>query len=68
MGIDGTKPLGEWGKFIPVSNNIHLTQTNDNSRDGKAVHITTEISGLSVKVHDRFDANGNYLGSNFAKK
>lgn len=68
MSIDGTKKLGNWGKFIPVSSSIHITQTNSESNDGIGVHITTDISGLPVKLHDRYNANGNYLGSSFAKK
>ncbi len=68
MGIKGTEYLGDWGKMIPVSDTTHVTQTNENSRDGRAVHVTTNIPGTSVKVHDRFDENGNYLGSDFGKR
>ncbi|MGM0486167.1 MAG: hypothetical protein ACQESR_05325 [Planctomycetota bacterium] len=68
MGIEGTQPLGDWGKKIPVNDNVHITQTNATSRDGLGVHITTNIPGEQVKVHDRFDAKGNYLGSNFGQR
>ncbi len=68
MAIDGAKPLGDWGKKTPVNENSHITQTNHNSRDGSGVHVTTDIPGTNIKVHDRFDANGNSLGNNFAKK
>lgn len=66
MSIDGAKNLGDWGRLIPVTNNVHITQTNDLSQDGLAVHVTTKIAGMRLKVHDRFDAYGNYLGSDFA--
>ena len=60
--------MGNWGKLIPVNDNTHVTQTNKVSRDGYGVHITTGIPNSGVKVHDRFDSLGNYLGNNFAKK
>lgn len=68
MPIEGTEKMGDWGKKIPSSDNSHLTQTNENSRDGEGAHVTTNIPGTSVKVHDRYDAEGNYLGSNFGKR
>jgi len=68
MTIKGTELLGNWGKKTPVNENVHITQTNSNSRDGEGVHITTEIPGSPIKIHDRFDKDGNYLGSNFAKR
>ncbi|MDP1694469.1 MAG: hypothetical protein Q8L34_02925 [Candidatus Woesearchaeota archaeon] len=68
MPIEGTERLGDWGKKIPVNPNAHVTQTNPSSRDGQAVHITTNIPTEPVKVQDRFDAGGNYLGSNFGKR
>ncbi len=68
MPIEGTKDLGIWGKLIPVNDSCHITQTNQSSHDGYATHVTTEVPSLPVKVHDRFDANGNYLGSDFAKR
>ena len=69
MGIRGAEGLGNWGKKIPTSlDNVHVTQTNKNSDDGRAVHITTNILGTKAKVHDRYDAAGNYLGSNFGER
>ena len=68
MSIDGTKKLGDWGKLIPTTNNGHITQTNANSDDGKAVHDTTNIRGTQFKVQTRFNSDGNYLDSNFAKR
>ena len=68
MTIEGTKYLGSWGKMIPVNDTQHITQTNISSDDGKGVHITQNISGTPSKVQDRFDSQGNYLGSNFAKR
>ena len=69
MGIDGTEHLGDWGKKVPTNlDNVHVTQTNWNSRDGKGVHITTNIPGTKAKVHDRYDVAGNSLGSDFGKR
>jgi len=68
MAIEGTEYIKDWGKKIPVSDNSHITQTNNISRDGEGAHITTNIQGTNAKVHDRYDANGNYLGSNFGKR
>lgn len=68
MPIDGAVPLHNWGNLTPVNRDVHITQTNLNSRDGLAAHVTTNIPDLPVKVHDRFDANGNYQGNNFAIK
>ena len=68
MFIKETEKLGNWGKKIPVNENVHITQTNSESRDGKAVHITTNIPGTSIKVHDRFDKDGNYLRNNFSNR
>lgn len=68
MSIPGSSNMGDWGKKTPVNSNSHVTQTNSNSRDGSGAHVTTNISGTSVKVHDRFDSNGNYTGSNFGKR
>ena len=66
MPIDGTKPLGDWGKMVPVneSGSIHITQTNINSRDKLGAHVTTQKGGASI--HDSFDANGNFLGSDLS--
>ena len=58
----------DWGKKIPASDNSHITQTNSDSRDGSGNHVTTNIPGTNAKVHDRFDSNGNYTGSNFGKR
>jgi len=69
MGIKGTGKLGDWGKKIPTNqNNVHITQTNQNSKDGEGAHITTNIPGTKAKVHDRYDSKGNYKGSNFGKR
>lgn len=69
MGIEGTEYVGDWGKKIPIDlKKTHILQTNDNARDGQAAHVTTNITGTQVKVHDRFDSSGNYLGSNFSKR
>ena len=68
MGIEGTEKMADWGKKIPVNENQHVSQTNADSKDGCAAHITTEIPGMKIKVHDRLDSGGNYTGSNFAKK
>ena len=68
MSIPGVENLGDWGKMTPVNPSQHITQTNGLSRDGLGVHITTEIPGTGFKVHDRFDSNGNSLGTNFAQK
>lgn len=69
MGIDGTEKMGNWGKKVPTNlPNVHITQTNLDSRDSEAAHITTNIPGITFKVHDRFDSKGNYLGSDFAKR
>lgn len=67
MPIKGTVKK-DWAKIIPVNNDSHVTQTNNISRDGYAVHITNNIRGTQAKVQDRFDASGNYLGSNFGKR
>ena len=68
MPIDGTKPLGDWGKLIPVNDNVHITQTNAISDEGKGAHVTTNIPGERIKVRDYFDANGNFDRTNFAKR
>ena len=68
MPIDNTKTLGNWGKKSPVTENIHITQTNNQARDGKGVHVTTNISGTQAKVHDYFDEQGNFSGSGFGKR
>jgi hypothetical protein len=69
MPINGKEKLGDWGRKIPTNlKNVHITQTNENARDGEGVHVTTNIPGNPAKVHDRFDANGNYLGSDFGKR
>ena len=39
----------------PVNDNSHITQTNDNSDDGRSAHVTTNIPGTDAKVHDRYD-------------
>ncbi len=65
MPIEGSKPLGEWGKLIPVTRFSHITQTNASSADGNAFHITTDIPETPMKLHDKFDAQGNYLGFDF---
>jgi len=65
MTIQGTQQMGNWGKKIPVNDNVHVTQTNQLSKDGYAAHITTSIPGERVKIHDRFDAGGNFLGTSF---
>ena len=68
MSIEGTEHLGDWGKMIPVNDQVHFTQTNANSGDGLGMHVTTDIPGEQIKVQDRFDENGKYFGSNFAKR
>ena len=68
MSIEGTEIMGNWGKKIPVNEYVHITQTNDSSREGKGVHITTNILGTQAKAHDYFDAYGNFLGSDFGKR
>jgi hypothetical protein len=60
--------MGNWGKLIPVNPDVHITQTNENANVGNGVHVTTNIPGTQVKVHDYFDANGNYLGTGFGKR
>lgn len=67
MTIPGTKKLGDWGKMVPASENSHITQTNVNSHDGYAAHVTTQIPDTSAKVHDYFDSEGNYLRSSFGQ-
>lgn len=59
------KDLGTWGRMFEVNDNIHITQTNENSNDGKGAHVTTCFNGIPVKIHDSFDAEGNFLGSDF---
>ena len=61
-----TKDLGNWGRMFEVNDNIHITQTNENSFDGRGAHVTTCIKGTPIKIHDSFDACGNFLGSDFA--
>ena len=69
MGIDGTEKMGDWGKKIPTHlPDSHVTQTNKNARDGEGAHVTTNIPGTPLKVHDRFDKDGNYKGSDFGKR
>lgn len=68
MSIDGTKYLGNWGKMIPVNDNSHITQTNVDSCDGLGFHATINIPGTQFKVHDKFDANGEFIGSYFSKR
>ena len=68
MTIENTEKMGDWGKKIPVSENTHISQCNDQARDGRGVHVTTNISGTQVKVHDYFDENGNDTGSHFGKR
>ncbi len=69
MPIDGTEKMGDWGKKSPTNlPNVHITQTNENSRDGEAAHVTTNIPGTQFKVHDRFDKEGNYTESDFGKR
>lgn len=65
--IDGTKPLGDWGKMTPVndSGSLHITQTNNNARDGFGVHVTTQVGGISI--HDHFSPNGDFLKTTFGK-
>lgn len=68
MGSDGSKSLGDWGKMTPVSSdddsNVHITQTNENSNDGTGAHVTTQVGDVSV--HDYFDQDGNYNGSDYS--
>jgi len=59
------KNLGNWGRMFEVNENVHITQTNDNSRDGKGSHVTTCIKGTPIKIHDSFDAEGNFFGSDY---
>jgi hypothetical protein len=63
-------PMGGWGKKIDTNlPDVHISQTNENSRDGSAAHVTTNISGTFFKVSDRFDAEGNYSDqSGFGKR
>ena len=69
MPIDGTEKMGDWGKKVPTHlPNVHITQTNKKARDAQGGHVTTNIPGTQAKVHDKFDANGNYLGSSFGKR
>ena len=68
MSIEGTQGMGNWGKKIPVNGTQHISQTNVNASDGYGVHITTGIPGMGIKIHDRLDSGGNYLGNNFAQK
>jgi len=69
MGIEGTEKMGDWGKKIPTNlPNVHITQTNENSRDGEAAHVTTNIPGTKIKVHDSFDKDVNYTGSDFGNR
>ena len=69
MAIDGTEKMGDWGKMVPTHlPNAHITQTNASAYDGVGAHVTTNIPSTPFKVHDRFDANGNSLGSDFAKR
>ncbi|MEI7899686.1 MAG: hypothetical protein WCK89_05505 [bacterium] len=69
MSIDGVERMGNWGKKIPTDlPDVHITQTNADSRDGEGVHVTTNISGTAGKVNDRFDENGNYAGSYFGRR
>lgn len=66
MTIDGSRPMGNWGKKIPTfDDRSHITQTNVNAGDGKAVHVTDNIKGSPYKVHTYFDANGNFKFSDF---
>lgn len=60
--------IGDWGKLIPVNNDVHITQTNENAYVGSGVHVTTNISGTQIKVHDYFDANGNFKKTDFGKR
>ena len=39
MGIEGTQRLQDWGKKIPVNDNVHITQTNATSRDGEGAEL-----------------------------
>ena len=68
MAIEGTKAMGNWGKLIPVNEQSHITQTNDNSRDGQAVHITWNVPGEQAKLHDRFTSEGVFVGTDIAKR
>ncbi len=68
MGPKDSKNLGNWGKMTPVNDSSHITQTNSNADAGLGAHVTTNIPGMPLKVHDFFDANGNYLGSDFADR
>ena len=68
MAIKGTEKMGDWGKMIPVNDTAHITQTNDQARDGSGAHVTTNIPGENAKVRDYFDSTGNYTGTGFGKK
>lgn len=68
MTINDSSNMGDWGKKIPVNSNSHITQTNSNSYDGRAAHVTTNIPGTGTKIHDRFDANGNFTGTDWTKR
>lgn len=68
MAIDGAEKMDDWGKKTPINDNSHISQTNSNSRDGEGTHVTTNISGTNAKVHDRFDSDGNYIGTNYGKR
>lgn len=69
MTIDGTKKAGDWGKIVPSNlANVHITQTSASANDGKGAHVTTNVPGEQIKIHDRYDEHGNNLGTNFAKR
>ena len=68
MPIPGSEYMGTWGKKTPVNDDVHITQTNWFARDPFEAHITTNIRGESACVHDRFDGNGNFMGSSFAPR
>lgn len=62
--IYGSQPLGDWGKMTPTNQeNVHITQTNKNAREGLGVHVTTDVPGTQGKTHDYFDSNGNFKRS-----
>jgi hypothetical protein len=65
--IKDSNYMGDWGKIIPVNENVHISQTNQNAYEGTGAHVTTKIQGTQVKVHDYFDANGNFLRTDFGK-
>jgi hypothetical protein len=56
--------MGDWGKRTDFERG-HVTQTNDNARDGSGVHVTTQIERTSVR--DYFDKNGNYERSTWGE-